>query len=153
MMYGIRLLLGAFELLFFSYVISAEPWRISHTDPQNFWAAFHTWLYAVLAACVIVCPLPRLLAVLCVVGAVALPVTGSWARLEWLSGNDGGGFFWLLVVGPVCLLISVGNLLLGMALWKVSRKTPGQTEDGSVDLEAGHGIKCLDRGRNRVEHD
>jgi hypothetical protein len=147
MIYVVRLLLGAFEGLFFLYLTSTEPWRIQHTDPQDYWALSHAWLYMALAICAVACPFPRLLAILCIVGAVALPITGSWARLEWQSGNDGGGFCWLLVVGPTGLLVSIGNMLLGMALLKLNRKRELSGERVAFDLEGGHGITLSDHRR------
>ena len=147
MRYKSRLGLGAFEFLFFLFLISAEPWRIQHADPQNYWAAFHAWLYMALALSVVACPLPKLLAVLCMVGAFALPITRSWAVLDWQSGNDGGAFCWLLVVGPVALLVSVGNILLGIALFWPTRKVQVPGAGTAADPESGHEITHPDHRR------
>ena len=48
--------------------------------------------------------------------AVALVVTYASAFSHWQSGNDGGGFFWMLMVGPVCVLSVFISLCMVLAL-------------------------------------
>jgi hypothetical protein len=98
-----RTLIGMIELIFAVYISSDDPGRISSNDPQNVWVTAHCVIHGILGLCVIICSLRRLYAI-SGLGIIALCVTYVASFSNWQSGNDGGGLFWLLIVGPACLI-------------------------------------------------
>lgn len=109
-----RLLLFILGLLCSGVTFSNAPW--TSQDPSMAWAMVHAGSYFVLGACVLICPWQKLVGLVCIVAAAWLPLTYVLAFRQWPGGNDGGGFFWILVVFPMCFISFVSYLAAAASL-------------------------------------
>jgi hypothetical protein len=64
------------------------------------------------------------------VGIFVFYLTYGMALARWPGGNDGGGFFWILVGFPTCFLTSIGYLVLSVLAWPTdpTPRPPGTQE-------------------------
>jgi hypothetical protein len=111
-----RYLPSSLGMVFCLFVLADHPWSISDYDFKNMWAIAHCLVYAITGLCVIFLRSKRLMMLIFALAAPALIFTYGNARANWESGNDGGGLFWLLIVGPVCLIYFLIYAGFGVAL-------------------------------------
>jgi hypothetical protein len=91
-----------------------EPWTgdVSHS---YFWAKVHISCYTIFGGILgFLLGFPRN-RVIAICACILFPLSYGLALIGWPGGNDGGGLFWIMVVGPACIvatLISVITAIL-----------------------------------------
>jgi hypothetical protein len=94
-------------VLFVIFIMREHPWDSPSTSSYSRWAFLHVMIYIALALCVALCPFRRGLAVVPILLGASLVATYLAAFVGWDGGNDGGGWCWILIVGPSCLLACI----------------------------------------------
>jgi hypothetical protein len=124
--YLLRAIVAVAAVLFALRVLHQEPWRVYPTDPTNRWAVAHAACYFVVAAIFALTPTRRFMAPLPFVAAIALVVLYVLALSTFSGGNDGGGAYWLVVVGSGCFLTCIAALAFSIYL---ALRSPKKNED------------------------